>query len=469
MPLGAKKMDHLAPNNTLSEGSDHGMADLRTSQPDPYAGHLAKANDDGGVISTEDIFDGRGQLLIRRHSAIDARCAQRLLQHRLQRPLEDQVQVKNVLTNADFLVEYSHFLQSHRDIFSAQRHLRFTRELEQLIGGMRLPSVVAQKMTVMKLCLPEQFQKALFSSWLAALIAREMSLDKEDIYAAFIAGLIHDIGFLHISSEILNKKGEASVSDWRAIQSHVVIGQMVLKGYPELPDSVARSVLEHHERCDGTGYPAARDENNLSIIGQIVAMSDALQALRMGVFAKTGRNLRDVLPFLRLNSNTHFYDIYRVTVDIIRKSGLEPTPVAHPQGNSQYVPLLVRRIDYLKQAVHSMKQIAKVLGEIEGGPKGRISIRTFDQVLNGITTSGMARDELLGWIELIDDNIDDSVLLEINEIELMQNELIWQIGSAQRTFSAFLERECNVDSQMQATLRMHNDQLRESLEKLRQR
>ncbi|MBL1293445.1 MAG: HD domain-containing protein [Thiotrichales bacterium] len=466
MSLSAENRDQLA-LNTSSVGADVGLSDIRTSQPDPYASHLA--NESGNVVSTEDIYDNRGQLLIRRHAEIDPRRAQLLLQHRLIKPLEEQVQVKDSLTNASFFVEYSRFLESHRDIFAAQRHLRFARQLEQLIQGMNLSPVLAQKMTVMKLRLPEQFQKALFSSWLAALIAREMDLGKEGIYAAFIAGLTHDIGFLHISPEILNKKGEASANDWRAIQSHVVIGQMVLKGYPELPDTVARAVLEHHERCDGTGYPTAKDESSLSVIGQIIAMSDALQALRMGVFAKTGRNLRDALPFLRLNSNTHFYDIYRVSVDILRKSGLEPTPVAHPQGNSQYVPLMVKRIAYLKQAVDSIKSIAKTLSGIESGPKGKVAARTFDHVLNGITTSGMARDELLGWVELIDDSIDDSVLLEINEIELMQNELIWQITSAQRTFNAFLERECNVDSQLQATLRMHNEQLRESLEKLRQR
>lgn len=457
------------PNNMSGIAPGALDVDLRTSQPDPYAGHLANANKGGGVISTEDIFNDRGKLLIRKHASIDFVNAQCLLQQRLLKPLEDQVQVKDVLTNENFLAEYSYFFQSNRDIFTASRHLRFTRDFEKLIQGMRLPAVLAQKMTVMKMCLPEQFQKALFSSWLAALIAREMSLDKDDIYAVFIAGLTHDIGFLHISSEIFSKEGEVSVNDWRAIQSHVVIGEMVLKNYHELPESVPRAVFEHHERCDGTGYPAAKDESGLSVLGQIVGMSDAIQALRMGMFAKSGRNLRDTLPFLRLNSHTHFYDTYRAVVGILRKSGLEPTPIAHPQGNAQYVPLLVQRIDCFKQALSSIKKISKALQGIESGPKGRISMRTFSQLLNSIATSGMARDELLGWIKLIDNNIDDSILLEINEIDLMQNELIWQISNAQRTFNAFLERECNVNSQMQSTLRMYSDLLRQSLEKLRQR
>lgn len=447
---------------------DRDSNDLRTSQPDHYAGHLADTNKTQDVISTEDIFNHRGQLLIRKHANINHECAQRLLQHRLHKPLEEQVQVKDALNKEAFFTEYSHFLESYRDIFAAQRHLRFTKDLERLITDMRLPGVVAQKLTVMKLRLPDQFQKALFSSWLAALIAREMSLDKNDVYAAFIAGLTHDIGFLHISPDILNKKGETSVNDWRAIQSHVVIGRMVLTGYSEIPDSVPRAVLEHHERCDGTGYPAAKEEGALSELGQVVAMADAIQALRMGMFPKTARNLRDVLPFLRLNSNTHFYDTYRATVDILRKSGLEPTPVAHPQGNSHYVPQLVHRIACLKHVVEVMKNIVAALSKIESGPKGRVSLRSFKQVLNSINTSGMARDELLGWIELIDDSIEDTVLLEINEIELMQNELVWQISSVQRSFNSFLERECNADSQSQSALRKYNDELRESLQKLKQ-
>lgn len=443
-------------------------ADFRVSQPDPYAGHLADTNKEREVISTEDIYNHRGHLLLRKHVNIDHACAQRLLQHRLQKPLEDQIRVKGALDSEAFLAEYSNFVNSHRDIFVAQRHLKFARELEILIKRMCLPHVVAQKMTVMKLRLPDQFQRALFSSWLAALIAREMNMDDAEIYAAFIAGLTHDIGFLHISPGILNKKqGETTVNDWRAIQSHVVIGCMVLKGYSDLPESVPQAVLEHHERCDGTGYPAAKEQKSLSRLGQIVAMADAIQALRMGIFAQSGRNLRDVLPFLRLNSHTHFYDTYRAMVDIVRKSGLEPTPVSHPQGNSRYVPQLVHRIDSLKNMVKSMSQIVEVLRNVESGPRGRVSLHGFKQVLNSINSSGMARDELLGWIALVDDNIDDTVLLEINEIELMQNELVWQISSAQRTFNAFLERECNVDSSLQSTLRMYNDRLRESLEKLK--
>ncbi len=447
--------------------SDQEVTDLRTSQPDPYAGHLADTNKTRDVVSIENIYNRHGQLVVPKDVNIDHECSRRILQHRLRKPLEEQIQVKDALNTQLFYVEYSHFLESHRDIFAAQRHLRFTKDLERLIKDLHLPPVIAQKMTVMKLRLPDQFQKALFSSWLSGLIAREMELDQDAIYAAFLAGLTHDIGFLHISPEILNKKVDTTVSDWRAIQSHVVIGKMVLTGYHDIPDSVPQAVLEHHERCDGTGYPAAKDDKVLSSLGQIVAMADAIQALRMGAFSKTGRNLRDVLPFLRLNSNTHFYDTYRATVNILRKSGLEPTPVAHPNGNSHYVPQLVNRINYLKEAVATMKNIAEALANIDSGPKGKVSQKSFQQVLSSIHTSGMARDELMGWIELIDDNIEEAVLLEINEIELMQNELTWQISSVQRTFNSFLERECHVDSQTQSLLRRYNDSLSESLQLLK--
>lgn len=438
------------------------LADPRTSQPDPYASHLADVNDSREVIAIEDILTPRGQLLVRKHGRIDHACAQRLLEHRLQYPLEAQVKLKNAFDRSAWLDEYSAFLVGHGDIQTAQQQLQFGAEFQALIQNMRLPDIISQKMTVMKLRLPEQFQRALFSSWLAALMAREMGLDKDEIHAAFIAGLTHDIGFLHISPAVLNSQAEASVNDWREIQSHVVIGERVLRGHRELPASVPRAVLEHHERCDGTGYPAAKEESDLSVLGQIVAMADALQALRMGSFAKTGRNLRDALPFLRLNSNTHFYDTYRAVVDVLRKSGLEPTPVRHPSGSSHAIPQLMFRIDNLKQAVNAMGGIVRLLRGVQIGPKGRIALRAFNQVLACVTSSGMVRDELLGWVELIGDDVEDAVVLEINEIELMQNELVWQISSAQRTFNAFLERECNADSGLQSKLRMYNEQLRES-------
>jgi HD-GYP domain-containing protein (c-di-GMP phosphodiesterase class II) len=154
------------------------------------------------------------------------------------------------------------------------------------------------------------------------LIASEYPLSDKEIHNAFIAGLFHDIGLLHIDPAVLFKKTELSADEWRAIQSHVVIGYLVFKGSDIANQEVARAILEHHECCDGTGYPKAKSAEQLLTLGQVLAQADSIQAVRINRFKDSGRSLRDALPILHMNSGTHFLSVYKTICLIILKSKL---------------------------------------------------------------------------------------------------------------------------------------------------
>jgi len=92
-------------------------------------------------------------------------------------------------------------------------------------------------------------------------------------------GLLHDIGKTRVPRSILDKPGALDPAEWQEMRTHVRSGyEMVVRalGYPP---AYAHIIAEHHERCDGSGYPAGRGAAGIALDSQLVAIVDAFDAL----------------------------------------------------------------------------------------------------------------------------------------------------------------------------------------------
>ncbi|GAH96186.1 unnamed protein product, partial [marine sediment metagenome] len=87
---------------------------------------------------------------------------------------------------------------------------------------------------------------------LACAIAKEMNLSKTKIEAIRVAGTLHDIGKIHIPAEILSNPSKSSEVEMNIVKTHSQVGYDILKTI-ESPWPVAKIVLQHHERMDGSG------------------------------------------------------------------------------------------------------------------------------------------------------------------------------------------------------------------------
>ncbi len=113
---------------------------------------------------------------------------------------------------------------------------------------------------------------------LARAIAREMALDEEQVHNIYTAGLIHDIGKISIPSEILTKPGKLNSIEFSLIKIHPQTGFDILKNI-DFPFPLARWVLEHHERLDGSGYPQGLLGKDIEIEVLILAVADVVEAM----------------------------------------------------------------------------------------------------------------------------------------------------------------------------------------------
>ncbi|MGB9642306.1 MAG: PAS domain S-box protein [Candidatus Ratteibacteria bacterium] len=113
---------------------------------------------------------------------------------------------------------------------------------------------------------------------LSIAIAREMGLAENIIEGIRIAGILHDIGKINVPVEILVKPGKLSDDEFSIIKLHSVVGYEILRQIP-FPWNVAKIVLQHHERLNGSGYPDGIVENDILQEAKIIAVADVVEAM----------------------------------------------------------------------------------------------------------------------------------------------------------------------------------------------
>jgi putative nucleotidyltransferase with HDIG domain len=109
-------------------------------------------------------------------------------------------------------------------------------------------------------------------------VAHGLGLDEGEVDRVKAAALLHDIGKVAISDDILNKPGKLTDDEWRVMKDHTIIGERILRAIPGL-GSVARIVRHEHERWDGDGYPDRLAADSIPIGARIILACDAYHAM----------------------------------------------------------------------------------------------------------------------------------------------------------------------------------------------
>ena len=114
---------------------------------------------------------------------------------------------------------------------------------------------------------------------LSMVLGRDLGLDSASSLELGISALLHDVGKVFVSPEIIQKPGKLSEEEWVQIHRHPSEGARALAGLPDLPALASTIALEHHTRCDGTGYPLLPSDHAPHLLSRLVAVVDAYDAL----------------------------------------------------------------------------------------------------------------------------------------------------------------------------------------------
>lgn len=133
---------------------------------------------------------------------------------------------------------------------------------------------------------PEVFEHSINVAYLTAEIVLNSHFNElkrkdgsEYIRDIITGALLHDIGKLEISNEILLKPGPLTDDEYYNCQKHTVYGYEMIKDDDSFSNVVKDIILSHHEKTDGTGYPNHRKASDITIETQIVSVCDIYDAV----------------------------------------------------------------------------------------------------------------------------------------------------------------------------------------------
>lgn len=113
---------------------------------------------------------------------------------------------------------------------------------------------------------------------LSRQIAKEAGYPDKDCEQLYFAGLLHDVGKIGVSDDIINKVGKLSDEEFAQIKRHPILGYQILSIIREAP-SLSVGARYHHERYDGRGYPEGLAGEEIPEIARIIAVADAYDAM----------------------------------------------------------------------------------------------------------------------------------------------------------------------------------------------
>ena len=169
----------------------------------------------------------------------------------------------------------------------------------QKISEKATDEMIQALLTMTKFRDPYTADHQLGVSKLSTAIAKEMNLSQHEIDGIRASALVHDIGKISIPAEILTKPSALNTYEMALIKNHVKVGFDILKGL-QFPWQVAKIVLQHHERNDGSGYPNQLTEIEICREAKILAVADTIEAMA---------HFRPYRPALGINAALHQVEV----------------------------------------------------------------------------------------------------------------------------------------------------------------
>ena len=145
------------------------------------------------------------------------------------------------------------------------------------------------------------------TGWYSELLAAAAGWDSHRVEQIRLAAPMHDIGKIGIPDSVLLKPGRLTDSEFSIMQTHAELGALILAGSQSAVLCLAQEIARcHHERWDGTGYPAGLRGTEIPESARIVAIVDAYDALTHDRVYRPAMPQREALAILEEGRGTHF-------------------------------------------------------------------------------------------------------------------------------------------------------------------
>jgi len=371
------------------------------------------------VVTSRAIYNENGLKLLEGGVTVDSGLYDRLVSHRLKSPLDEclssEPSVNGKLLRAGVERQFDQWA------FFAQMGPpgRVRSMILEAIQAIALPRPVAFQLTLMQQGRPELFEHSLQCALLCAHLVREGGAPSHDIQSAATAGLLHDLGMLHIDPGLLAPGSRLEGEQRRPLYVHPLTSSMLVGRFHAYPREIARAVLEHHERLDGSGYPRGLSAAAISPLGRVLSLAEVVSAMFDGQ-----RRYPEQRVSLLLRMNRHRYDPALVPSIHRLLRNLPPPAEASAVLIDEVLHRLHLQTDLLAQWQERVEPLLD-----EAGPQAAQVLRSLDEQLQSLRlvlfNAGATREQLANLGE--EDRRDPQVRIELWTLE---QEVQWHLRAS---------------------------------------
>jgi HD-GYP domain-containing protein (c-di-GMP phosphodiesterase class II) len=409
--------------------------------PDAYLLRLAVISQKCGVFSSEDIYNAQDVLLVCKDVLITPQIAEVLRPHRLKKPIEESIYLEHEIS-AQTLEQYFKDVLQQDDLLSAlNEHQNIIELIQHYFTQYEKFPLLKQKITVMAHAMPELFTRTICCAWFSVVIAKEMRFSEMACVDVFMAALSHDIGMLHLNIFVLEKKGPLTPEDWLHIQEHVYIGASLLRQMQGMSAAVVEAVYEHHERCDGTGYPKELVESELSYAGKIIGLVDSIVAIYYNRFKNKQQSWRDVIPVIQMNAPAYFYRHDEILTIIWRRSEMPFKNVVHGDNFPEFMSELLREREYLTAWFEVQKESLVSLGFTHGDRHLHALQNVMLHLSSSVKGSGVFDEGVSQWLRTPGVHKDEDAYRKIEKAHVQQQEIIFHLQRLNRMMQLYIDSD----------------------------
>ncbi len=188
-----------------------------------------------------------------------------------------------------------------------------TRTLEQMVQNRTIELEHTRQQVILRLGRAAEFKDnetgnhVLRMSHYSRLIAEAAQLDRRVVDLLFHVAPMHDVGKIGIPDSVLLKPESLNAEEWALMRQHPQMGADIIGEHPDDLLQAARLVaLTHHEKWNGSGYPAGLKGDEIPLLGRIVAIADVFDALTSARPYKAAWPIEQAVTLIEEGSGIHF-------------------------------------------------------------------------------------------------------------------------------------------------------------------
>lgn len=377
--------------------------------------HIMALSDRQEIVACEDILDESGRKLWAQGQKVSRSLHEKLQRHKLARPLESALTVEGGIVSDQVvsacleLIASNPLLQRISGSVAARGLLTEFRNTP-LPGPFKLLLTSAREGDL------ASYQHGLHCVAITAGIAARLNVGDDSVQQLLLAALIHDIGELYIDPDYLRSNSRLEPAQWKQVAVHPRIGQMLVRELTMLPALIGDAVAEHHERLDGSGYPAQKASGEISRFGRVIGVADTCSAVIM-------RNSPDAADRLVVAIKIVPEEFDRAVVDAVVKplQAAGSAPAARSDDCLERIRGIAER---LEQSMLVAESLATHEANRISADVGAYVLGVLKVLSKALSATGAV--EALGHDEVRDD---DGILAEI---ALVAREVDWRLRNLAR-------------------------------------